>query len=122
MTPKSPITDQQRIEWAQLAHVSYLHALMNQSTWRVGQIAFHGGTSLHLSWHSPRHSEDLDFFKHHGFDWGSIWDALLLNIQHKRIIKGGSGITQQLAKNSELRKVRRDIARVRTLLTEKKAA
>ena len=45
----------------QLAHVSYLHALMNQSTWRVGQIAFHGGTSLHLSWHSPRHSEDLDF-------------------------------------------------------------
>lgn len=61
MTPKSPITDQQRIEWAQLAHVSYLHALMNQSTWRVGQIAFHGGTSLHLSWHSPRHSEDLDF-------------------------------------------------------------
>jgi large subunit ribosomal protein L29 len=30
--------------------------------------------------------------------------------------------TQQLAKNSELRKVRRDIARVRTLLTEKKAA
>ena len=30
--------------------------------------------------------------------------------------------TQQLAKTSELRKVRRDIARVRTLLTEKKAA
>ena len=25
------------------------------------QIAFHGGTSLHLSWRSPRMSEDLDF-------------------------------------------------------------
>lgn len=30
--------------------------------------------------------------------------------------------TQQLAKTSELRKVRRDIARVRTLIGEKKAA
>ena len=30
--------------------------------------------------------------------------------------------TQQLAKTSELRKVRRDIARVRTLLTGEKAA
>lgn len=29
--------------------------------------------------------------------------------------------TQQLAKNSELNKVRKDIARVRTLLTEKAA-
>lgn len=29
---------------------------------------------------------------------------------------------QQLTKNSELRKVRRDIARVRTILHEKKAA
>lgn len=25
------------------------------------QIAFHGGTSLHFSWRSPRRSEDLDF-------------------------------------------------------------
>ncbi|MEW9898937.1 50S ribosomal protein L29 [Chitinivorax sp. PXF-14] len=30
--------------------------------------------------------------------------------------------TQQLAKTSELRKVRRDIARIRTLIGEKKAA
>ncbi|WP_137939997.1 50S ribosomal protein L29 [Chitinivorax sp. B] len=30
--------------------------------------------------------------------------------------------TQQLAKTSELRQVRRDIARIRTLLAEKKAA
>lgn len=28
---------------------------------RYEQIAFHGGTSLHFSWRSPRLSEDLDF-------------------------------------------------------------
>lgn len=28
---------------------------------QYGQLAFHGGTSLHFSWRSPRLSEDLDF-------------------------------------------------------------
>jgi len=44
-------------------------------------------------------AEDYNFFDHHGFDWESLWNALLLDLRHGRVIKGGSGITQQLAKN-----------------------
>lgn len=37
------------------------------------QIAFHGGTSLHFSWRSPRLSEDLDFLiARSAADLGSI--------------------------------------------------
>lgn len=34
---------------------------MSDSALECSQIAFHGGTSLHFSWRSPRRSEDLDF-------------------------------------------------------------
>lgn len=48
-------------EWSVLGHVSFIEAFL--STVRVDskKFAFHGGTSLHLSWQSPRFSEDLDF-------------------------------------------------------------
>ena len=48
-------------QWAQMAHVFYIESLMGQSDLNVGEIAFHGGTSLKLSWRSARFSEDLDF-------------------------------------------------------------
>lgn len=47
--------------WSQLAHAFYLQALITESNWGFNEIAFHGGTSLRMSWNSPRHSEDLDF-------------------------------------------------------------
>lgn len=51
----------QATQWAQLAHAHYLSALMSVADWGARQFAFHGGTSLHLSWSSARYSEDLDF-------------------------------------------------------------
>ncbi len=47
--------------WATSAHVNILAAIMASTKWRTRDFAFHGGTSLHLSWRSPRRSEDLDF-------------------------------------------------------------
>ena len=44
-------------------------------------------------------SEDDKFFEHEGFDWESIRQALEVNLQKRRIFRGGSTITQQLAKN-----------------------
>lgn len=61
-TPKrQALTPALAADWAQMAHALYLEALMNQTHWSAGEIAFHGGTSLRLSWSSQRHSEDLDF-------------------------------------------------------------
>jgi monofunctional biosynthetic peptidoglycan transglycosylase len=44
-------------------------------------------------------AEDDKFFEHEGFDWESMRQALETNIKKKRIRRGGSTITQQLAKN-----------------------
>lgn len=55
------LTRARLLSWAQMAHVFYLSALMAESRWKTTEIAFHGGTSLHLSWQSARFSEDIDF-------------------------------------------------------------
>lgn len=47
--------------WARTVHILALDAIAASDRLVVGQLAFHGGTSLRLSWHSPRFSEDLDF-------------------------------------------------------------
>jgi monofunctional biosynthetic peptidoglycan transglycosylase len=44
-------------------------------------------------------SEDASFYSHEGFDWEGIRDAALRNWKAGRLRRGGSTITQQLAKN-----------------------
>jgi monofunctional biosynthetic peptidoglycan transglycosylase len=44
-------------------------------------------------------AEDDKFFEHSGFDWPSMRRALEADIRKKRALRGGSTITQQLAKN-----------------------
>jgi len=60
-TRKQAITQHLANKWAQAAHALFLDSLMREVKWKPGEMAFHGGTSLHLSWRSPRYSEDLDF-------------------------------------------------------------
>lgn len=61
LAKRKALTPARAAEWAQMAHALYLEALMSQTDWSAGEFAFHGGTSLRLSWNSSRHSEDLDF-------------------------------------------------------------
>ncbi|MCA9809063.1 MAG: monofunctional biosynthetic peptidoglycan transglycosylase, partial [Candidatus Dadabacteria bacterium] len=44
-------------------------------------------------------AEDRNFLTHRGFYWEEMWNSMLLNIRNRRILRGGSSITQQLAKN-----------------------
>lgn len=44
-------------------------------------------------------AEDASFFVHEGFDWEGIKDAALYNLEVGEFKRGGSTITQQLAKN-----------------------
>ena len=44
-------------------------------------------------------SEDQKFFGHEGVDWQAIQESLEKNVEKGRALRGGSTITQQLAKN-----------------------
>jgi monofunctional biosynthetic peptidoglycan transglycosylase len=44
-------------------------------------------------------AEDASFFIHEGFDWEGIRDAAIDNLEAGEMKRGGSTITQQLAKN-----------------------
>jgi monofunctional glycosyltransferase len=44
-------------------------------------------------------SEDAKFVTHHGFDWEEMQKAHERNLREGEIVRGGSTITQQLAKN-----------------------
>lgn len=44
-------------------------------------------------------SEDIQFFKHSGFEWDEIKNSALKNIKSFKFKRGGSTITQQLVKN-----------------------
>lgn len=48
-------------------------------------------------------AEDEKFWDHHGFDWEGIKYALEYDIKKRKIARGGSTITQQLAKNLYLK-------------------
>jgi monofunctional biosynthetic peptidoglycan transglycosylase len=54
--------------------------------------------SRHLI-HAVLASEDQKFFGHEGVDWSAIGDSIEKNVEKGRFARGGSTITQQLAKN-----------------------
>jgi predicted nucleotidyltransferase component of viral defense system len=61
MISSGHLSPQVATQWAESAQYYFLDALMADPGIQYEQIAFHGGTSLHFSWRSPRFSEDLDF-------------------------------------------------------------
>jgi monofunctional biosynthetic peptidoglycan transglycosylase len=54
--------------------------------------------SRHLI-HAVLSSEDQSFFGHEGVDWRAIEESIEKNVEKGRFARGGSTITQQLAKN-----------------------
>ncbi|HSQ51279.1 MAG TPA: monofunctional biosynthetic peptidoglycan transglycosylase [Nitrospiraceae bacterium] len=60
--------------------------------------------------------EDASFFTHEGFDWEGIKDAALHNLEAGKLKRGGSTITQQLAKNLYLSSERSLLRKAREAL------
>lgn len=54
--------------------------------------------SRHLI-HAVVAAEDVNFFGHEGVDWDAVRDSLEKDVRKRRFARGGSTITQQLAKN-----------------------
>jgi monofunctional biosynthetic peptidoglycan transglycosylase len=58
----------------------------------------YGALSPHLK-RAVLVAEDIDFFSHRGFDPAAVRDALREALEEGKLRRGGSTITQQLAKN-----------------------
>jgi monofunctional glycosyltransferase len=61
-------------------------------------------------------SEDDKFFQHEGFDWDEMRQAMEKNQEEHKIVRGGSTITQQLAKNIYLKPARTPWRKLREAL------
>ncbi|MBN2089842.1 monofunctional biosynthetic peptidoglycan transglycosylase, partial [candidate division KSB1 bacterium] len=61
-------------------------------------------------------AEDDKFYQHEGFDWEEINESLEKNIDKGQIMRGGSTITQQLAKNLFLKPTRNPFRKIREAL------
>ena len=61
-------------------------------------------------------AEDASFFIHEGFDWEGIRDAAINNLEAGEMKRGGSTITQQLAKNLYLSSERSLLRKAREAL------
>ena len=61
-------------------------------------------------------AEDGAFFSHAGVDWHEVWESVETNWEKGRIVRGGSTITQQLAKNLFLSTSRDPIRKLKELL------
>ena len=58
---KTPLKQTEHDSIAAAMHIVALAAIARAKTWLPGELAFQGGTALHLAYGSPRYSEDLDF-------------------------------------------------------------
>ena len=61
-------------------------------------------------------SEDASFYQHHGFDWEGLQEALTYNWEQGKLRRGGSTITQQLAKNLYLSSEKKLLRKAREAL------
>jgi monofunctional glycosyltransferase len=58
-------------------------------------------------------AEDINFFSHHGFDWGEIKIAVEEALHESEVPRGASTITQQLVKNLWLSPSRNPLRKVK---------
>jgi monofunctional biosynthetic peptidoglycan transglycosylase len=71
--------------------------------------------SRHLI-HAVLASEDQNFFGHEGVDWKAIEESVERNVERRRFARGGSTITQQLAKNLYFGTSRTPLRKLRELV------
>ena len=90
-------------KWQQLGQLSVTFLDANGS--EIGKRGININDAVPLE-EIPRHmiqatlaTEDRRFFDHHGIDFLGTLRALIENLRANDVVQGGSGITQQLAKN-----------------------
>jgi monofunctional biosynthetic peptidoglycan transglycosylase len=71
--------------------------------------------SRHLI-HGVVAAEDPNFFGHEGVDWDAVRESIETNVKKRRFARGGSTLTQQLAKNLFFTTYKNPIRKLRELV------
>jgi predicted nucleotidyltransferase component of viral defense system len=95
---KRILTPGEAFELRQALHVAVLDALMTSRRWEPGDLAFQGGTSLHLVHGSPRYSEDLDFLVRSSLKLGAVEDAIQARLSFTSWVPRDARLTVTKAK------------------------
>lgn len=74
--PKRVLSASELFDLRLALQMATLEALLSSKRWQPAQLAFQGGTSLHLAHGSPRFSEDLDFLVDAALNLDSIDDGV----------------------------------------------
>lgn len=72
---------------------------MASRRWEPGDIAFQGGTSLHLAHGSPRFSEDLDFLVNSSLNLDRIGESIQKRLESAQWIPSGTSLVVSKAKD-----------------------
>ena len=108
--PKTTALINQRIREAQRSHESY--------SVRQYWVAF--DTIPTLLKDIVRISEDAGFYQHHGIDFTELKEAIKKNWQKGKYVRGGSTLTQQLAKNLYLSTEKRIFRKIKEYFIAKR--
>lgn len=71
--------------------------------------------SQHLK-HAVLVAEDDGFYGHKGVDWDSTWRAVKTDLKARRLARGGSTITQQVARNLYLSPSKNPLRKIKEIL------
>ncbi len=75
-TRKRTLSTAEQLKLRDILQIATVQALMSSRRWEPGDIAFQGGTSLHLAHGSARYSEDLDFMVRGGLSLAGLSRAV----------------------------------------------
>jgi len=81
MATKRVLSPQEQQRLRELLQASAIAALMDSRRWEPGDLAFQGGTCLHLAHGSARFSEDLDFMVRGGLSLDGLSTAVQRHLQ-----------------------------------------
>lgn len=69
--------------------------------------------------HAVLVAEDDTFYQHRGIEWGSTWRAVKTDLKTRRMARGGSTITQQVARNLYLSPSKNPLRKIKEILIAK---
>lgn len=98
---KRTLSAAEQLRLRDILQIATVQALMGSRRWEPGDIAFQGGTSLHLAHGSARYSEDLDFMVRGGLSLAGLSRAVQKHLSLPANIPNDLSVSVGLGKDEK---------------------